>query len=82
MTEVPDLFREHRSSVPRAAELGARGASQGPACLRQVSGRSDIRQFSKWSAVDVKHIGEWSIRLDLVVIARPVVVGASGSGGY
>jgi hypothetical protein len=51
-------------------------------CLWRVLGSSDIRDFSQWSALDLKYIREWSLLLDLAIIARTGVVVVRGSGGY
>ena len=44
----------------------------GITCLWQVSGRSRVADFSEWVALDLKYIGEWSIWLDIKILARTI----------
>jgi lipopolysaccharide/colanic/teichoic acid biosynthesis glycosyltransferase len=54
----------------------------GITCLWQVSGRSEIRSFEEWVRLDLQYIREWSIWLDLHVLARTVKVVILGVGAY
>lgn len=53
----------------------------GLTCIWQVSGRSDI-DFEDWVAMDVEYITTWTLRRDLVLIARTVPAVLSGKGAY
>lgn len=45
----------------------------GITCLWQVSGRSQI-DFDKWMALDLEYIDNWSLLLDLQILARTIPV--------
>jgi exopolysaccharide biosynthesis polyprenyl glycosylphosphotransferase len=49
--------------------------------LWQVSGRSNIPSFERWVELDLAYIEQWSLWLDLRILARtlPVVLRAEGS---
>lgn len=53
----------------------------GLTCIWQVSGRSDV-DFEDWVAMDVEYITTWTLRRDLVLIARTVPAVLSGKGAY
>ena len=44
----------------------------GITCLWQVSGRSRVADFSEWVALDLKYIDEWSIWVDVKILARTI----------
>ena len=48
--------------------------------LWQVSGRSDIDDFDEVVKLDLKYIDNWSLTLDLKILARTVVVVLFGKG--
>ncbi len=52
----------------------------GLTCLWQVSGRNHV-SFQKWMRLDLEYIDNWSLWLDLKILARtvPVVLGAKGA---
>jgi exopolysaccharide biosynthesis polyprenyl glycosylphosphotransferase len=52
----------------------------GITCLWQISGRSSI-SFTQWMDLDLKYIDQWSLWLDLKILAQtiPAVVRGSGS---
>ncbi len=52
----------------------------GLTCLWQVSGRNEVKDFSDWVKLDLKYIDNWSIWLDLTILARTVPVVLFGSG--
>lgn len=54
----------------------------GITCLWQVEGRSEITDFDEWAELDLKYIAEWSLGLDLVILARTVPVVIRGRGAY
>lgn len=53
----------------------------GLTCIWQVSGRSEI-DFEDWVAMDVEYITTWTLRRDLVLIARTLPAVLSGKGAY
>lgn len=52
----------------------------GITCLWQVSGRNRISDFDEWVRLDLEYINQWSIRLDLRILARTFWTVLSGSG--
>jgi len=54
----------------------------GITCLWQVSGRSAIRDFDDWIALDMQYIARWSLWLDLEILARTVPTVLRGRGAY
>jgi exopolysaccharide biosynthesis polyprenyl glycosylphosphotransferase len=51
----------------------------GITCLWQVNGRSGI-SFDQWMLLDLKYMDEWSLWLDLKILARTVPAVLKGSG--
>jgi exopolysaccharide biosynthesis polyprenyl glycosylphosphotransferase len=51
----------------------------GMTCLWQVGGRSDV-SFSRWMELDMEYIDNWSLGLDLRILARTVPAVLRGSG--
>jgi len=51
----------------------------GITCLWQVNGRSSI-SFDQWMLLDLKYMDEWSLWLDLKILARTVPAVMRGSG--
>jgi lipopolysaccharide/colanic/teichoic acid biosynthesis glycosyltransferase len=51
----------------------------GITCLWQVSGRSTLG-FDDWIALDLRYIDQWSLGLDLVILARTVPAVLKGTG--
>jgi exopolysaccharide biosynthesis polyprenyl glycosylphosphotransferase len=51
----------------------------GITCLWQVNGRSGI-SFEKWMELDLQYMDEWSLWLDLKILARTVPAVLKGSG--
>jgi exopolysaccharide biosynthesis polyprenyl glycosylphosphotransferase len=54
-------------------------AKPGITCLWQVKGRSSIT-FGEWMLLDLQYLDEWSLWLDLKILARTVPVVIRGSG--
>jgi lipopolysaccharide/colanic/teichoic acid biosynthesis glycosyltransferase len=54
----------------------------GITCLWQVSGRSEIQSFEEWVRLDLEYIRNWSLWLDLKILARTVKVVILGVGAY
>ncbi|MGH9898657.1 MAG: sugar transferase, partial [Pyrinomonadaceae bacterium] len=53
----------------------------GLTCLWQISGRSDIG-FDRWIELDLKYIDEWSLGLDIQILAKTVPAVFKGSGAF
>jgi len=51
----------------------------GITCLWQVSGRSSI-PFEQWMKLDLQYLDEWSLWLDVRILARTVLAVLKGSG--
>jgi lipopolysaccharide/colanic/teichoic acid biosynthesis glycosyltransferase len=51
----------------------------GITCLWQVNGRSSI-DFEKWMDLDMRYIEEWSLWLDLKILAQTIPAVLKGSG--
>ena len=51
----------------------------GITCLWQVSGRSGIA-FDEWMDLDMKYIDEWSLWLDMKILAKTIPAVVKGSG--
>jgi exopolysaccharide biosynthesis polyprenyl glycosylphosphotransferase len=51
----------------------------GITCLWQVSGRSNIG-FDRWMELDLRYLDEWSIWLDMKILARTIPAVLKGSG--
>ena len=52
----------------------------GMTCLWQVSGRNQISDFDEWVKLDLEYIAQWSLSLDLAILARTAGAVLSGSG--
>lgn len=52
----------------------------GLTCLWQISGRSNMRDFSDWVKLDVEYIDNWSLGLDLLILLRTIPVVLFGIG--
>jgi len=53
----------------------------GITCLWQIGGRNNIA-FEEWMKLDLQYIDNWSLWLDLKILARTVPVVASGLGAH
>lgn len=54
----------------------------GITCLWQVGGRSEIRDFATWAALDLDYIRRWNLLLDLRILARTIPAVISARGAY
>jgi exopolysaccharide biosynthesis polyprenyl glycosylphosphotransferase len=52
----------------------------GITCLWQVSGRNRISSFDEWVRLDLEYIDQWSLGLDMRILARTFWAVFSGSG--
>ena len=53
----------------------------GLTCLWQISGRNNVCDFQEWVRLDLEYIDQWSLWLDLKILAKtlPAVVRATGA---
>jgi exopolysaccharide biosynthesis polyprenyl glycosylphosphotransferase len=74
-----------RPPVPREVaqyqlgDLRRLSMKPGITCLWQVNGRSNL-SFKKWMELDRQYIDEWSLWLDMKILARTVLAVAKGTG--
>ncbi|MGH7505290.1 MAG: sugar transferase [Longimicrobiales bacterium] len=54
----------------------------GITCLWQVNGRSEIRDFDRWVALDLEYIRAWSLGLDVRILAKTLPAVLGGRGAY
>lgn len=94
LDELPQLFNVLKGDMslvgprpPIPSEVGKyelpylRRLSMKPGitCLWQVSGRNSI-PFEKWMELDQQYIDQWSLWMDLKILAKTVVTVMKGSG--
>lgn len=53
----------------------------GITCIREVSGRSEL-EFDAWIDLDLRYIDEWSLGLDLKIMAKTIPAVLTGRGAY
>jgi lipopolysaccharide/colanic/teichoic acid biosynthesis glycosyltransferase len=75
----PPLPEEYATYGPR--ERGRLDVRPGLTCTWQVSGRSDL-DFETWVEMDLEYIRDWSLRRDLVLMAKTVPAVLSRRGAY
>jgi exopolysaccharide biosynthesis polyprenyl glycosylphosphotransferase len=68
----PRPFFESDLEYYEIHHFGRLGAKPGITGLWQVSGRSDIVDFEEVVALDTRYVREWSLLLDLEILARTV----------
>ncbi len=66
----PVYPNEYERATP--AQRRKLSVKPGITCIWQVSGRSEIRDFNEWVALDLAYIDSWSLWLDLKILARTV----------
>ena len=52
----------------------------GITCLWQVRGRNQITDFNEWVKMDLEYIDNWSLWLDLKILARTAWAVVAGTG--
>jgi exopolysaccharide biosynthesis polyprenyl glycosylphosphotransferase len=52
----------------------------GLTCLWQISGRNEVKDFRDWVRLDLEYIDNWSLWLDMKILARTVPVVLAGTG--
>ena len=69
----PGTERDHsiRVKVRRAARASV---------AREIHGRNQISEFKDWVRLDLEYIDNWSLWLDLKILARTIPVVFTGAG--
>jgi lipopolysaccharide/colanic/teichoic acid biosynthesis glycosyltransferase len=52
----------------------------GLTCLWQISGRNEVSDFKEWVRLDLEYIDNWSLLLDLKILALTLPAVVSGAG--
>jgi len=52
----------------------------GITCLWQVNGRNEISSFDEWAELDLEYIDNWSLWLDIKIMAKTIPTVLSGKG--
>ena len=73
----PDEFVQYKSW-----QWGRLAVTPGITCIWQVSGRSDIRDFNEWAALDAEYIRNWNLLLDLKILLMTIPAVLRGKGAY
>ncbi|MEX2283519.1 MAG: sugar transferase [Gemmatimonadota bacterium] len=63
-------------------QWGKLAVTPGITCLWQVNGRSDIKDFDAWAALDMQYIRNWSLGLDARILLLTVPAVLRGRGAY
>ena len=63
-------------------QRGKLAVRPGITCLWQVGGRSEIRDFATWVALDLHYIERWNLLLDLKILLRTVPAVLLARGAY
>lgn len=97
LDELPQLWSVFKGDMslvgprpPSAEEFAAfepwqrakLAVTPGITCLWQVSGRSEIADFSEWARLDLEYIAEWNLWLDLKILLKTIPVVVRGHGAY
>jgi len=68
--------------IEKQAQRRRLSVKPGLTCLWQVSGRNGIKNFEEWVALDLKYIDNWSLWLDVKILAQTVPAVVKGSGAH
>jgi exopolysaccharide biosynthesis polyprenyl glycosylphosphotransferase len=68
--------------IEKQAQRRRLSVKPGLTCLWQVSGRNGIKNFEEWVALDLKYIDNWSLWLDMKILAQTVPAVVKGSGAH
>ena len=63
-------------------QWGRLAVTPGITCIWQVTGRSDIRDFNEWAALDMRYIREWNLALDAKILLMTIPAVLRGKGAY
>lgn len=76
-TRPPTVSEFENYEIHHKARLGTKPGITG---MWQVSGRSNIRDFEEVVALDTHYISQWSLGLDVKILAKTIQVVLSGKG--
>ena len=68
--------------IEKSAQRRRLSVKPGLTCLWQVSGRNGIKNFEEWVALDLKYIDNWSLWLDMKILAQTVPAVVRGCGAH
>jgi lipopolysaccharide/colanic/teichoic acid biosynthesis glycosyltransferase len=74
----PPLVTEYEKFTPYQRQKLA--VKPGITCLWQVNGRNGVSDFDDWVALDFDYIRNWSLGLDLKILAQTAAEVLAGSG--
>jgi lipopolysaccharide/colanic/teichoic acid biosynthesis glycosyltransferase len=74
------LPMEEIAKIEKDAQRRRLSVKPGLTCLWQISGRNRIRSFDEWVALDLKYIDNWSLWLDLKILAQTPAAVMRGTG--
>ncbi len=63
-------------------QWGRLAVTPGITCIWQVAGRSDIRDFDEWAALDMRYIRNWNLALDGKILLQTIPAVLQGRGAY
>jgi lipopolysaccharide/colanic/teichoic acid biosynthesis glycosyltransferase len=63
-------------------QCGKLAVRPGITCVWQVSGRSEISDFTTWARLDLDYIRDWNLWLDFKLLLRTIPAVLSGRGAY
>jgi exopolysaccharide biosynthesis polyprenyl glycosylphosphotransferase len=66
--------------IEKHAQRRRLSVKPGLTCLWQVTGRNGITSFDEWVALDLKYIDNWSLWLDMKILAQTVPAVVRGAG--
>jgi lipopolysaccharide/colanic/teichoic acid biosynthesis glycosyltransferase len=73
----PDEFVQYKSW-----QWGRLAVMPGITCIWQVTGRSDIRDFNEWAALDAEYVRRWNLWLDFKILLMTIPAVLRGRGAY
>ena len=73
----PDEFVQYKSW-----QWGRLAMTPGITCIWQVTGRSDIRDFNEWAALDAEHVRRLNLWLDFKILLMTIPAVLRGRGAY
>ena len=63
-------------------QWGRLAVTPGITCIWQVTGRSDIRDFNEWAALDMRYIRDWNLAMDAKILMLTIPAVLRGRGAY
>ena len=66
--------------IEKHAQRRRLSVKPGLTCLWQVTGRNGIKNFDEWVALDLKYIDNWSLWLDVKILAQTLPAVLRGAG--